>query len=48
MEVAVLTPAEIQAFRELAQPAVLEYIRTVVPQDMIDALFAAIDDFRGN
>jgi C4-dicarboxylate-binding protein DctP len=48
MEVAVLTPAEIQAFRELAQPAVLEYIRTVVPQDMIDALFAAIDEFRGN
>ena len=48
MEVAVLTPAEIQAFRDLAQPAVLEYIRTVVPQDMIDALFAAIDDFRGN
>jgi TRAP-type transport system periplasmic protein len=48
MEVAVLSPAEIQAFRELAQPAVLEYIRTVVPQDMIDALFAAIDEFRGN
>jgi TRAP-type transport system periplasmic protein len=48
MEVAVLTPAEIQAFRDLAQPAVLEYIRTVVPQDMIDALFAAIDDYRGN
>jgi TRAP-type transport system periplasmic protein len=48
MEVAVLTPAEIGAFRDLAQPAVLEYIRTVVPQDMIDALFAAIDDYRGN
>lgn len=48
MEVTVLTPAEIGAFRDLAQPAVLEYIRTVVPQDMIDALFAAIDDYRGN
>lgn len=48
MEVAVLTPDEIQAFRELAQPAVLEYIQTVVPQDMIDALFAAVDEFRGN
>lgn len=48
MEVAVLTPDEIQAFRELAQPAVLEYIETVVAQDLIDALFAAIDDFRGN
>ncbi len=48
MEVAVLTPDEIQAFRELAQPAVLEYIQTVVPQDMIDALFSAVDEFRGN
>lgn len=48
MEVTVLNQGQIEAFRELAQPAVLEYIRTVVPQDMIDALFAAIDDFRGN
>ena len=48
MEVTVLNQSQIEAFRELAQPAVLQYIRTVVPQDMIDALFAAIDDFRGN
>jgi TRAP-type transport system periplasmic protein len=48
MEVAVLSESEIDAFRQLAQPAVLEYIRTVVDQDMIDALFAAIDEHRGN
>jgi TRAP-type transport system periplasmic protein len=48
MEVAVLTESEIDAFRQLAQPAVLEYIRTVVDEDMIDALFAAIDEHRGN
>ena len=48
MEVAVLSETEIDAFRQLAQPAVLEYIRTVVDQDMIDALFAALDEHRGN
>ena len=48
MEVAVLSETEIDAFRQLAQPAVLEYIRTVVDGDMIDALFAALDEHRGN
>jgi TRAP-type transport system periplasmic protein len=48
MEVAVLSESEIDAFRQLAQPAVLEYIRTVVDEDMIDALFAALDEHRGN
>jgi TRAP-type transport system periplasmic protein len=46
MEVAVLSEEEIDDFRQLAQPAVLEYIRTVVDADMIDALFAAIDEYR--
>lgn len=48
MEVAVLSQDEIDAFRGLAQPAVLAYIQGVVDQDMIDALFAAIDAYRGN
>jgi TRAP-type transport system periplasmic protein len=48
MQVTVLNQDEIAAFRELAQPAVLEYISGVVDQDLTDMLFDAIDDFRGN
>jgi TRAP-type transport system periplasmic protein len=48
MQVTVLNQEEIGAFRELAQPAVLEYIGGVVDQDLTDMLFEAIADFRGN
>ncbi len=48
MQVTVLNQDEIAAFRELAQPAVLEYIGGVVDQDLTDMLFEAIDDYRGN
>jgi tripartite ATP-independent transporter DctP family solute receptor len=48
MEVTVLTADEIEAFRALAQPAVLEYIEGVVDQALIDLLFEAIDAHRAN
>lgn len=43
MEVTVLTPAQIDAFREIAQPAVESYLREAVGDDWVDQLLAAID-----
>ncbi len=43
MEVTVLTPEQVDAFREIAQPAVESYLRDAVGDDWVDQLFAAID-----
>ena len=46
MEVTVLTPDEIAAFREVAQPVVEEYLREAVGDEWVDQLFAAVEDAR--
>ncbi len=46
MDVTVLSQEQIDAFREAAQPPVLEYLESEVDQELIDMLFAAIDDYR--
>lgn len=43
MEVTTLTPAEVSAFREVAQPAVREYLNERVGAENVDALLAAIE-----
>jgi TRAP-type C4-dicarboxylate transport system substrate-binding protein len=43
MEVTVLSPDEIAAFREIAQPAVEEYLRSEVGDEWVDALFEAVE-----
>lgn len=43
MDVTVLTPEQIAAFREIAQPAVETYLRDAVGDVWVDGLIAAID-----
>ncbi|MDZ7799265.1 MAG: TRAP transporter substrate-binding protein DctP [Trueperaceae bacterium] len=43
MEVTVLSPDEIAAFREIAQPAVEEYLRDAVGDEWVDSLFEAVE-----
>ncbi len=43
MEVTVLTPEQVGAFRDVAQPAVETYLREAVGDDWVDELFAAIE-----
>ena len=43
MTVTVLSPSEIAAFREIAQPAVEEYLRTEVGDEWVDALLGAVE-----
>lgn len=43
MEVTVLSPDEIAAFREIAQPAVEEYLRDEVGDEWVDRLFEAVE-----
>lgn len=43
MEVTVLSPEEISAFREIAQPAVEAYLRTAIGDDWVDSLFEAVE-----
>jgi tripartite ATP-independent transporter DctP family solute receptor len=44
LEVTALTPAQLAAFSDLAQPAVREYLDEQVGSDLVDALIAAIDE----
>lgn len=44
MTVTTLTPAQIAEFRELAQPAVREYLDEQVGADLVDGLIAAIEE----
>src|SRR5690606_23235202 len=43
MEVTVLSPDEIAAFREIAQPAVETYLREAVGDDWVDSLLEAVE-----
>ncbi len=43
MQVTVLSPEQVDAFREIAQPAVEEYLRDAVGDAWVDDLMAAID-----
>ena len=43
MEVTVLTPEQVDAFRAIAQPAVESYLRDAVGDEWVDQLLAAID-----
>ena len=47
MDVTVLTPEEIDAFRQAAQPPVREYLEREVGAEWLDKLFAAIDAYEG-
>ena len=44
MTVTTLTPAEIAAFREVAQPAVREYLEGALGAELVDGLLAAIEE----
>jgi len=46
MQVTVLTPEQVDAFRQIAQPAVETYLRDAVGDAWVDDLFAAVDDAR--
>lgn len=46
MDVTVLTPEQIAVFREVAQPAVEEYLRDAVGDDWVDQLFEAVETAR--
>ena len=46
MDVTVLSQEQVDAFREAAQPPVLEYLEGEVDQELIDMLFAAINEYR--
>jgi TRAP-type transport system periplasmic protein len=52
MQIHVSTPEEKAAFKEVAQPPVLEFIRAQVGDEVVDNLIAAVDaakaDLYGN
>jgi TRAP-type transport system periplasmic protein len=46
MEVQTLSPEQIAAFRDIAQPAVVEWVVGQIGQEWVDKVFAAIEDYK--